>query len=148
MGFNFDMEQLTTGGLFHGTLSGLNSGTLEITNNATATHQASTIPVGNLIVGSASGSGTYTLGGTGQLTVAGRRTSATTARERLRTRVPSDTSFVNLYLGCGTGDHGTYSLSSMGQLWAGAEFLRASSVRGLSRRPAAATRSPTNSSRL
>ena len=65
MGYNFSVGDLASGSLFvsGGTLTGLDSATLEVTNGATATH-AGIIGIGALRIGSAFGTGTYELSGT------------------------------------------------------------------------------------
>jgi hypothetical protein len=70
MGFNFDINALTSGGLFvsGGTLSGLSSGTLEVTNGAAATQNANSVPLHFVRIGGAGGAGKWTLTG-GQLNI-------------------------------------------------------------------------------
>ena len=70
MGFNFDMGSLTSGSIFlhGGSLTGLPSGTLEITNNAVATQSTNISGPNVLRIGSSSGSGAYSMTG-GQLSI-------------------------------------------------------------------------------
>ena len=69
MGFDFDINSLINGSLFHGTkFNGLSSGTLEITNGATVTHlSANMLSIGTISLGTNTGNGTYIFNGTGQL---------------------------------------------------------------------------------
>jgi hypothetical protein len=68
MGFNFDMGSLTAGSLFlhGGSLMGLSSGALEITNGAIATQSSNISGLNVLRIGSTSGGGKYNMT-TGQL---------------------------------------------------------------------------------
>ena len=116
MGFNFAMEQLTTGGLFHGsTLNGLEYGALEITNNATASHTTVATTVGTLLVGTTSGAGTYLLSQSGQLSasgeVIGQSGSGTFNHSGGNNSISS-----GLVLANDPGSTGTYNLSQSGQL--------------------------------
>jgi hypothetical protein len=63
MGINFNVPDLVSGNLFvnGGTVTGLASATLEITNNATATENSGALGVRTLNIGGASTSGKYTL---------------------------------------------------------------------------------------
>ena len=69
MGFDFNVEDLFSGSLFHGTnLAGLYSASLEITHGAVATHATSLVAsIGSLNIGTDTGSGTFNLEGAGQL---------------------------------------------------------------------------------
>ena len=68
MGFDFDLNDLLTGRLFHGTHLSLASGNLEITRNATAIQSSGTLnPLRELRVGTPAGEGTYILSDNAQL---------------------------------------------------------------------------------
>jgi hypothetical protein len=66
MGFDFDLDELADGTLSDSTtVSGLASGTLEVTNDKTATHNdGSTIAVGDLVLGGSDGDGKMVITGT------------------------------------------------------------------------------------
>lgn len=72
IGFDFDVNALITGSLYHGTASNFQGSTLEITRNATATHNTGNLTsFGTLNVGTMKGAGTYTLSGNAQLSATG-----------------------------------------------------------------------------
>ncbi len=89
MGADFNMGSLIDGSLYNGSaLSGLPSATLEVTNNATATHAGGTSATVNYLdVGTGTGSGTYNQTG-----------GANTVNQ-------------NLQLGADAAYNGTYSLT-------------------------------------
>ena len=122
LGWDFDMGSLLSGVLFHGShLDGLTSATLEITQGATATHgSGASATVKNLLVGTATGAGTYTLSGTGQLT-------ATTvfvgdASTGVLNHTGGTTTAGSLYVGYREGARGTCALSG-GTITTGGAFV-------------------------
>jgi hypothetical protein len=124
MGFNFDMATLTSGTLFNGgTLTGLSSATLEITNNATSTESGNTsVSMKYLTLGTSTGNGTYNLSGTGQLSAykeyIGNSGTGTFTQTGGTNSISS-----SLDLGCYSGSSGTYNLSDTGQLSASGEHI-------------------------
>lgn len=63
MGFDFDTPQLLDGSLFGGTLSGVETATLEVTRGAAASQLSGSVKLGHLQLGAAAGAGTYRLRG-------------------------------------------------------------------------------------
>ena len=59
MGYDFDVTQLAGGALIP--ISHLDEATLEVTHNASATHDTTSATVGDLVIGTSQGAGTYTL---------------------------------------------------------------------------------------
>ena len=92
MGYDFNVSTLASGGYI--SLTGLNLAGLEVTNGCTATHNQDDWTVKTLRIGSATGAGTYNLGGGGASAIG---------------RVSQD-----LYLGA-TGNLGTLNVNANGQ---------------------------------
>jgi autotransporter-associated beta strand protein len=118
MGFDFDAPSLASGNAYGvGTISGLSSGTLEITNGATATQSNGIVAsIANLTIGTTTGGGTYNLSGAAQLSVGDQYVGYSGTGTFNQTGGTNSTS---LYLGYNSGSNGTYNLSGAGQLSAG-----------------------------
>ncbi|MGD0518154.1 MAG: PEP-CTERM sorting domain-containing protein [Thermoguttaceae bacterium] len=121
MGFDFNVADLISGALFHGSqLNGLNSGGLEISNNATATHAGIT-PM-SVHVLSASNGGRYNLSGTAQLSAMQERIGES-GIGILGQSGGNNTVSGELWIGFNSGATGTYELSGTGQLSAKDEYI-------------------------
>ena len=116
LGFDFQMDSLLGGELFHGsTLDGLELGTLEVTNGAAATHgYDNSVGLGKLRLGTSTGAGTYSLE-SGALS-AGAQHVGDSGTGVLSQVGGTNTISGELYLGYGSPSSGTYELSGTGRL--------------------------------
>ena len=130
VGFDFDMNSLVDGTLLNGaTLVGLSAGALEITNGATATQTGTTsASVGSLVLGTASGTGSYTLEETSNLSITADAQIGYSGKGTFTQTGGTNTISNTLRLGCNTGATGIYTLSDSGVLFAIAEDIGAGSV--------------------
>ena len=112
MGFAFNMYDLVHGILSHGTLAGLDVATLEICNGyGAAAHTADEITIDSLVVGSAAGSGTYSLSSLGKL-ITNKNEEIGKGDVGVFTQTGgTNTVGLDLVIGTAAGGNGTYHLS-------------------------------------
>ena len=124
MGFDFQIDSLIGGGLFHGTtLTGLSSANLEITNGETATQSGGNpVTLKNLSMGTNTGTGTYHLDTAGQLSSTNQYVGNSNIGI-FQHSGGTNTLSGSLYLGYNAGSSGTYQLSDTAQLIAPSEYV-------------------------